>query len=242
MIIFAIDTETIPNQLIPKSCVPVFDPSEIKYGNTKDPAKRAEKEATEQAKFQESLSKKMSLDPALCQLVTFVGIKYDTDKGEIISETVVQITDDDPDGIGDWPAIHEAWTAISVNYNERIPIVTFNGVSFDFPVLLMRAMIQDCNTDKVMIDRMMGRYSNHHHYDLMQILANWDRQCWHSLDFYFRLFGLGDKSDFDGSMVFDAYKNKEFDKIKTYCYNEVGLMCKLFGEVEHWITVKAEPF
>ena len=240
MKIFAFDIETIPNQLIPASCVPVFDPSEIKYGNTKDPSKKALKEEEERKKFDDGLSKKMSLDPAYCQLVTFVGIQYDTDKDEILSETIVQITDDDEDKIGDWSAIHEGWSAIHSSYNERVPIITFNGLSFDLPVLFMRAILQDAHVSKIMYDRLTGRYSNAHHFDLMQILANFDRQRWHSLDFYFRLFGIGDKSDFDGSMVYDAYKAKEFDKIKTYCRNEVLLLCKLFQEVEPWIKISTE--
>ena len=238
MKIFAIDCETIPNQLIPKACVPEFDPSEIKYGNTKDPAKRAEKEATEKEKFQESLNKKMSLDPALCQLVTFVGIKFDTDKEEILSETVVQLTNEDEHD--DLTAIADAWESITANYLERIPIITFNGWSFDLPVLVMRAMLQDVNVDKYMFDRLMMRHSNQYHFDLMQILANWDKQRWHSLDFYFRLFGLGDKSDFDGSIVFDAYQNKEFEKIASYCFKEVVLLCKLFGSIEPWIKIRIE--
>lgn len=238
MIILGLDIETIPNQLIPKSCVPAFDPDEVKLGNTKDPMKVTQKINSEKEKFNQSLTKQMSLDPALCQLCTFVGVKYDTDEGEIISETIIQLTEDDEHD--DLDAVTEAWGCIHSNYNERVPVVSFNGWSFDLPVLSMRAFLQDVSIERGMFDRLMMRYNNQYHYDLMQILANWDRQRWHSQDFYFRLFGLGDKSDFDGSMVFEAYQNGEYERIKTYCRNEVVLMCELFERVEPWIKIKRE--
>jgi hypothetical protein len=43
-----------------------------------------------------------------------------------------------------------------------------------------------------------------------------------SLDFVCRALGLDGKDGFDGSMVYDAWKNKEFEKISEYCKDDVS--------------------
>ena len=120
-------------------------------------------------------------------------------------------------------------------YQERTPLVTFNGSQFDLPVLFFRAIQQDVPIDRTMYQRLTTRYGNPFHYDLMQLLSGWDRQRWHSFDFYSRLFRLGDKEDFDGSKVYGAYQAKEYNKIAEYCRKEVDIMCRLFARLEPWI-------
>ena len=43
-----------------------------------------------------------------------------------------------------------------------------------------------------------------------------------SLDFVCRALGLSGKDGFDGSMVYDAWKNKEFERISEYCKDDVS--------------------
>uniref|UniRef100_A0A6H1ZX61 Putative DNA polymerase n=1 Tax=viral metagenome TaxID=1070528 RepID=A0A6H1ZX61_9ZZZZ len=238
MLIYGFDVETIPNRSLPASCIPVFDPESIKYGNTKDPVKRAEKEQDERKKFDDGLVKKMSVDPALCQTVTFVGIKYDTEAHEVVDEDIIQLYEDDEDD--DLEIIETAWEGIQSAYRSRIPVVTFNGMNFDLQVLLFRAMLQDVPIDRYMFNRLIMRYSNQYHYDLKQILANWDKNKYTNQEFYWKLFRLGDKSEFDGSMVNEAYKVGEFDRILTYCRAEVLTMCELFARIEPWIKIAFE--
>lgn len=191
MKILCADIETIPNQSLPTECLPQFCEADVKLGNTKDPAKVEEKIAEERKKWSERINKTMSLNPAFAQLCTFVGIIYDTTSEEIIKEGAYQLRDDDKDD--DLDIVSNAWDFIHSAYRERIPLVTFNGILFDLSILFFRAIAQDVPIDTLMYRRLIGRYSNPCHYDLMQILANWDKQRWHTFDFYARLFGVGGK-------------------------------------------------
>lgn len=238
MEILAFDIETIPSQSLPEACIPQFDPEDVKMGNLKDHSKIAAKLEQEKASFAESLSKKMSLDPALAQLCTFCGIRYNAHTDKIVSEVSYQVTaEDDHD---DYSAVYEGWSMIVSAYHERIPIVTFNGKSFDLPVMMFRAIQQDVPVDIKAYDALTYRYQNQHHYDLLQLLAGWERTRWHKLDFYLKLFGLKDKNDMDGSMVYTFYQAKEYDKIKEYCRNDVLSTCELFSRTYNWL-VRNEP-
>ncbi|MCK4759950.1 MAG: ribonuclease H-like domain-containing protein [Candidatus Aminicenantes bacterium] len=42
-----------------------------------------------------------------------------------------------------------------------------------------------------------------------------------SMDFVCKALGIKGKGGFDGSMVYEAWKNKEFNKIKEYCIDDV---------------------
>jgi len=232
----AFDIETIPNQLLPKQCIPIFDPESIKYGNTKDPAKRMIKEKEELEKFNASITKTMSLDPAFCSICTFVG-RLVFDKSDT-KDFVYQLTD--KDGHDDLSAINIAVEALTKAYNQRIPIVSFNGLSFDLPVIFFRAILQDVPIDTDMWQQISRKYTNPHHYDLMQIFANWDRQRWHKQDFYASLFNISSKNDVDGSMVFDLYQTGEYDKIKEYCASDVDKLSQLFERAMPWVLLKTK--
>jgi len=238
MKIMAADIETIPNMSIPENCRPVFDPDEIKVGNMKDSVKIAAKIAEEQELFEEKLVKTMSVDPALCQVCTYVGILFDTDTGEPVSEVAQQLTAEDEND--DLEIIANAWEQIHKAYQERTPLVTFNGIGFDLPVLLFRAIAQDIPVDRAMYDRLTMKYRNQYHYDLMQVLAGWDKNRWRKLEFYLNMFGLGTKGGMDGSQVYPAYMAGEYETIKTYCRGDVLGTCKLFARVAPWYYFELE--
>ena len=229
----AFDLETIPNQLLPEGCKPEFDPESVKYGNTKDPVKMQAKEDAEREKFNDALSKKMSLDPSLCSVCTF-GMAKKT--GEEFFVNAYQLTGDDEDD--DFEAISLAINTITDAYRERIPLISFNGLGFDLPVLFFRAIAQDIPIDSEMWRQINRRYANPHHYDLMQILAGWDKQRWKGQDFYAKLFGFDGKGDFDGSMVWPAYQAGDFETIEDYCKKDVIMLSKIFDRVEPWIKIE----
>jgi len=238
MIIATFDIETIPNQLIPIECIPQFDPDEVKVGNA-GPEKAQEKIDKKREEFETDRAKQMSTDSSLLQVCTFVGVKYDTESKDTLSKVSIQVTDEDD--ADDLEAVTHGWEFIRSAAMERIPIVTFNGLSFDLPAMFQRAIIQDVPVDPVMFQRLMGKYGNHYHYDLLSTLTNSHRLVdWKgkNLDFWLRLYQIGTKGDMDGSQVYEAWKNKEFDRIQAYGESDVMNTCKLFARIEPWIWIE----
>ena len=225
MEICCFDIETIPNQNLPKNVTPQFDPLSVKHGNTKDQAKRDAKEAAERAKFSHSLDKKMSLDPDLCQVACFCGAIYDTTTG--VADQVVYT--------GEPAAITLGWKFIYDAYHKAIPLVSYNGNGFDLPVLLHRSMDLQVPMSRRIYNELTRRYSTKSHYDLMQVLADWDRQKWQPLDFYLNRFGLGGKTG-DGGHVYGMWKEGNIKAIEEYCMSDVLATAALFRRVEPWIV------
>jgi len=236
MKILALDIETIPDQNLSPDCIPVFDETEVKIGNIKDPIKAMAKIAEEKSKFETGITKTMSLDPAMAQICTFCGIVYEDDKElEKVSVQVTKQYNGD-----DLEAVTEGWALISRMYGERTPLVTFNGISFDLQIMFYRAIRQDVAIQPEMFKRLTQKYGNFFHYDLMQILAGWDRQRWHNLDFYLKAFKLKDKGDMDGSKVYSAWQAGEYALIQAYCESDVRATAKLFQRVEPWIKIERD--
>lgn len=229
------DTETIPNQALPADCAPQFDESEVKVGNIKDPAKIAAKMAEERAKFDQAKSKTMSIDPALCQLCTFASAVYDSESGQVEPCVEYQLTDKDHHD--DYQAAYLAWQTINDAYTQRMPIVSFNGISFDLPVIWFRMMVQDIPANLQTYRTLTAKYTNKYHYDVMQILAGWDRQKWHKLDFYTHLFGVSGKT-MSGADVYPAYQTGEYDRIKEYCMTDVMALAQVFRQIAPWTVIE----
>ena len=219
-----IDIETIPSQSLPDSVKPEFDPDTVKIGNIKDVLKIDEKINAAEQEFNNALDKKMSLDPDLCEVVCF-GVKS-SDNEWIYGH--------------DQPClVSDAWDVIKKAYLDHIPLVSFNGIAFDLPVLWHQAMCLTIPVDAQMYSDLTKKYDNPYHYDLMQILGGWDRTKWKSLDFYLKLFGIGEKSG-DGSEIYGWWKVREYEKIKEHCENDVKMTGQLFERLMPWI-VKAIP-
>jgi len=226
MLVASIDCETIPNQNLPESVIPQFDPTTVKLGNVKDPDKRESKIAAERAKFNHTLDKTMSLSPDLCQVVCFCGAVYDTETGE----------DSERIRVSKEPAtIWDGWKFIYNAYHNAIPIVSFNGNGFDLPVMLHRAMDLKVPMSRRIYNDITRRYSTKSHFDLMQVLADWDRQRWQPLDFYLKRYGVGEKTG-DGSQVYGMWKDGKHKEIEEYCISDVLNTAKLFARLEGWLV------
>jgi 3'-5' exonuclease len=116
-------------------------------------------------------------------------------------------------------------------------LVSWNGASFDLPVLHYRAMIHGvpgcCYWDQGDNDREF-KFNNYlsrfhaRHLDLMDVLAGYQNRAWAPLTEIAVLCGLPGKLGMDGSQVHGAWKRGEIGAIRDYCETDVANTYLLF--------------
>jgi 3'-5' exonuclease len=116
-------------------------------------------------------------------------------------------------------------------------LVTWNGSSFDLPVLHYRAMVHGIagccywdlgdNNKEFKYNNYLGRF-HARHTDLMDVLAGYQNRAWAPLDEMARLCGLPGKLGMDGSQVWAAYARGELGAIRDYCETDVANTYLLF--------------
>src|SRR6185369_13012169 len=111
----------------------------------------------------------------------------------------------------------------------RPVLVTYNGRSFDLPVIAMRALCHGVSLGWYYRDRNVRyRYSEEGHIDLCDWLADHGATRSGSLDAVARLIGLPGKVGVDGSQVEGLYKAGELASIQRYCLADVAQTALLF--------------
>jgi predicted PolB exonuclease-like 3'-5' exonuclease len=113
--------------------------------------------------------------------------------------------------------------------DQRPALVTYNGRSFDLPVLALRSL--RCGVPMAWYYNERGirhRYSEDGHIDLCDWLADHGASRANSLDALARLIGLPGKIGIDGSQVHDLYKQGKIEEIRNYCLADVAQTALLF--------------
>jgi len=106
-------------------------------------------------------------------------------------------------------------------------IVTFNGNSFDIPLLAKRSWLHGVRPTKIISCRKYTTNSNH--IDVRAVLGNWDTYARGKLDLYGALkFGERKQDGIDGSMVQDMWDAGEYSKIHAYCEQDCLLTWKTY--------------
>jgi len=116
-------------------------------------------------------------------------------------------------------------------------LVSWNGSSFDLPVLHYRALIHgiaggsywdlgDNNRD-FKFNNYISRFHTRH-LDLMDVLAGYQNRAWAPLDEIAQLCGLPGKLGMDGSQVYAAWKRGDIEAIRNYCETDVANTYLLF--------------
>jgi predicted PolB exonuclease-like 3'-5' exonuclease len=110
-------------------------------------------------------------------------------------------------------------------------LVSWNGSSFDLPVLHYRAMIHGipacCYWDTGDNDRDF-KFNNYQsrfhtrHTDVMDVIAGYQNRAWAPLDEMARLCGFPGKLGMDGSQVAAAFARGEIEAIRNYCETDVA--------------------
>ena len=114
------------------------------------------------------------------------------------------------------------------DYLQRIRprLVSYNGRSFDMPVMKYRAMAHGVSGkwfygagDKW--NSYMSRYSADWHCDLLEVLSDFGASARVKLNEACSIMGFPGKFGVDGSKVTEMYENGELDAIKHYCETDV---------------------
>jgi hypothetical protein len=107
-------------------------------------------------------------------------------------------------------------------------LITYNGRSFDLPVLVLRALRHGVAMRWYYQGRLRHRYSEDGHLDLCDMLSDHGAARSMSLDAMARLIGLPGKIGVDGSQVEGMYKAGQLELIKNYCLADVTQTSLLF--------------
>src|SRR5262249_49594113 len=100
-------------------------------------------------------------------------------------------------------------------------LITFNGSSFDLPVLRYRAMINKVSAPGLAARPYFNRYTEDA-VDLCDVLASFSPQCRASLHELCKLMGMTGKPDgFDGTCVESYFRDGKIQKIASYCEGDV---------------------
>jgi hypothetical protein len=127
-------------------------------------------------------------------------------------------------GTGDTPdtAERELLGQVSALAARRPTLVTYNGRSFDLPVIALRSLCHALPMAWYYRDRdLRARYSENGHVDLCDWLADHGAVRAGRLDAISRLVGLPGKLGIDGSQVEGLFAAGQLDAIRRYCMGDV---------------------
>jgi predicted PolB exonuclease-like 3'-5' exonuclease len=110
----------------------------------------------------------------------------------------------------------------------RPELVTYNGRSFDLPVLALRALRHGVTMGWYYSGRLRHRFSEDGHLDLCDMLSDHGAARSVSLDAMARLIGLPGKIGVDGSQVEGMFRAGQLELIKNYCLTDVAQTALLF--------------
>ena len=112
---------------------------------------------------------------------------------------------------------------------ERPALITYNGRSFDLPVIAMRALCHAVPLPWYFREKgVRYRFSEEGHLDLCDWLTNHGATRAVKLDTIARLIGLPGKFGVDGSQVDGLYRAGELATIQKYCLADVAQTAFLF--------------
>ncbi len=114
------------------------------------------------------------------------------------------------------------------NYLEKVDakLITFNGRSFDLPVLKYRAMKYDIPANWLYErgdkwNNYTQRYSIDWHCDLLEVFTDYNASTRIKMSEVAGVYGIPCKVDVDGSQVEDLYNRNEIKSIRDYCEQDV---------------------
>src|SRR5215510_3819385 len=112
-------------------------------------------------------------------------------------------------------------------------LVTFNGRSFDLPVLELHALKYGCQASRYFSGKARNRYAEDGHFDLYDFLTNYGvHRLRGGFNLVAKMIGLPGKTEIDGSMVQQLWQEQRLDDIHRYCRHDVIQTYFLFVRIE----------
>jgi 3'-5' exonuclease len=110
-----------------------------------------------------------------------------------------------------------------IDFVERLEprLVSYNGRSFDLPVIKYRAMVHGLSAPLLTSRDYTYRYSTDHHCDLLEVLTDFGASTRAKLDEVCSVLGFPGKIGVDGSMVAGMYEAGQVAEIRDYCELDV---------------------
>jgi hypothetical protein len=132
-----------------------------------------------------------------------------------------------PQGENDECGILEDFT--SYVDRDRPILVTYNGRTFDMPVIALRALRHGVPLGWYYQERgVRYRYSEEGHIDVCDWLSDHGATRSGSLDAFAKLIGLPGKVGVDGSQIEGLYRGGQISAIENYCLADVAQTALLF--------------
>lgn len=126
-------------------------------------------------------------------------------------------------------------------FKSNLILCAHNGKEFDFSYLARRMMIHQIELPKIL--RFHGKKPwEIQHLDTMDLWKFGDYKHYTSLDLLSHVFGLpSPKDDMNGSEVSEVYyKDKNLERIKTYCENDVITLINVFRKMRYESVLERE--
>ncbi len=115
-------------------------------------------------------------------------------------------------------------------------IITFNGRTFDCPILMLRSAVLGVRPSR---NLMPYRYSFQQHCDLLEVLSFHRAITPYTLQFWCHQFGIEDpKAGLTGSAVPKAFEAGDWDSIARYCLQDARATAELYERLLPTIEVQ----
>lgn len=111
----------------------------------------------------------------------------------------------------------------------EVRLVTFNGLNFDIPTVLSRAMWLDLDAPNIDTDKYR---SPHAFYDLWWRLSRKGAIKAYGLKFYARRAGIGTLDKVDGSDIARLVKQEDWNAVEAHCLSDIGLTHSLANRMK----------
>jgi predicted PolB exonuclease-like 3'-5' exonuclease len=209
----AVDIETVPTRAA--LAKPYDAETRQPPANYRDPHKIAQWRADDEMEWRASRIKQYSLDPLQGRVVAIGYAKEDV-------EPWADLAYSENDEVH---VLQSFWNRV----NAASVIVTWNGLSFDIPYLIIRSAINGVTVPK---HQLLRRYDTRQHVDVKALVCQWDnyRMKQTTLDPWLAAFGIPVKSG-HGSQVWPMVMEGQWDELASYAANDAAATLALYQRV-----------